>query len=86
MYGEEFPDKLKATMEHGDIELSLYEEVKNLQINADTDLGDKEIFGESKSSYTIGNGKKEFDLKTKTGNINVYGDYYADDEEYIDED
>lgn len=86
MYGEDFPDNLKATMEHGDIELSLYGDIKNLQINADTDLGDKEIFGEERSSYKIGNGKKEFDLKTKTGNISVYGDYYADDEEYIDED
>lgn len=67
MYGEEFPDKLKATMEHGDIELSLYGEVKNLSIDADTDLGDTEIFGEERSSYSVGNGKKEFDLKTKTG-------------------
>ncbi|WP_321388529.1 DUF4097 family beta strand repeat-containing protein [uncultured Enterococcus sp.] len=86
MYGEEYPDKLKATMEHGDIDISLYGEVKNLKINADTGLGDRDLFGEDKSSYTIGNGKKEFNLKTKTGNINVYGDYYAEAEEYIDED
>ncbi|WP_170924831.1 DUF4097 family beta strand repeat-containing protein [Candidatus Enterococcus clewellii] len=85
LYGEEFPDKLNATMEHGDIELSLYGEIKNLAIDIDTDLGDKEIFGEERSSYTIGSGKNEFNLKTKTGDINVYGDYYYD-EEYTDED
>lgn len=86
LYGEEFPDTLKATMEHGDIEISLYGEIKNLSVDADTDLGDTEIFGEERTSYSIGSGKNEFELKTKTGDISVYGDYYYGDEEYTDED
>lgn len=83
--GEEFPDKLNATMEHGDIELSVYGELKNLSIDAESDLGDITIFGEETDSYSIGNGKTEFELKTKTGDINVYGDYYYDNEDYDDE-
>lgn len=80
--GENLPKKLKAMMEHGDIEIDLYQEqdFDNMVINAESNLGDVEIFGEERNNFSKGKNGTQFDLKTNTGDIAVYG-YFTYEEE-----
>lgn len=77
--GENVPKKLKAAMEHGDIEIDLSQNVDNITIKAESELGDIDLLDEGKSTYTRGKNGSEFELKTNTGDISVYGIYSYDE-------
>lgn len=77
--GEDIPKKLKATMAHGDIEIELSQEVENITIKAEAELGAVTLFDEEISTYKHGKNGSEFELKTNTGDISVYGIYPYDE-------
>ncbi|MGC6767411.1 DUF4097 family beta strand repeat-containing protein [Enterococcus sp. LJL128] len=85
LYGEEWPKELKAIMEHGDIDIELYEEVENISIKAQSDLGDVSIFDTENNTYSRGKDGSKFELKTATGDIYVTG-VGAYPEDYMDDD
>lgn len=75
------PKKLSVTSNSGDISIYPEEILYNTSIKATSKLGDVEIFGKERTSYTNGKNNRTFDLSTQTGDISVSGpsDYKDED-------
>lgn len=78
--GYESLQTLDVTLESGDIDISFTDTLpKNLSIEASTEVGDINLLDSNKTSYKAGDGKQVYTLKTKLGDIDVYGYDYDDD-------
>lgn len=74
--GDDFPEKLQATTDNGDI-TGYLEDVQNISIKAAAEVGDVSLFQEDRTSYTNGSAKHQMELQTKLGDIQLDG--YTED-------
>lgn len=84
--GYEALQTLDVALESGDIDITFTDTLpKNLSVEASTEVGDINLLDSNKTSYKAGTGKQAYTLKTKLGDIDVYG-YDYDDDAFEDKD
>jgi DUF4097 and DUF4098 domain-containing protein YvlB len=71
-FNDTFSDKLSATTDHGDINLTTSTKPSELQVYAKTEYGKVTVFGKSsKDEVQVGDGNKQIKLQTNDGDISV---------------